>query len=399
MFVSSFADGQPTVFKNLKDGTFENVTDQTGLDQAAKVSFSMAFGDYDRDGDLDLFITHWREADGSEFLQYLWANDGNGHYTDVSAISGVAAALKAADVKTFTPNFTDINDDGWPDLLIASDFGTTRVLMNNGGTYVDATTDVISDENGMGASVGDYDDDGDLDWFVTSIYEPTNNRTGNRLYRNDGQGNFDDVTEEAGVRLGHWGWGSCFADFNNDSYLDIFHVNGFGNELSPDFASLQAFYSDPSRLFMSNGADGTFTEQSVDSGIDDTRQGRAVVCFDYDNDGDQDILVGNFAEPIQLFKNNTGNQSNYLGVKLLGKLTNSQGVGAKITIETTDGQQMREIRNGNNYLSANPQQAHFGLSAIQSVTKVTVEWADGQTSVLEGVAANQVKEIKHPSIP
>ncbi|MCJ8270827.1 MAG: VCBS repeat-containing protein, partial [Psychrosphaera sp.] len=319
IFVSSFAATQPTVFRNTQDGKFENVTEGSGLEGANKASFSMAFGDYDNDGDNDLFVTHWKEEENSEFLQYLWQNQGDGTFVDASVASGVSAALKAADVKTFTPNFTDVNNDGWLDLTISSDFSTSRLLINNAGVFVDGTTAVIDDENGMGSAMGDFDNDGDLDWFVTSIFEGTGDqRSGNRLYQNDGQGNFTDVSENAGVRQGHWGWGSCFADFNNDTFLDIFHVNGFGNELSSDAANLQEFYEDPSKLFISNG-DMTFTEQAVESGIDDDQQGRGIVCFDYDRDGDQDILISNFAQPLRLYRNDSITNANYLGVKLVGK--------------------------------------------------------------------------------
>ena len=395
LFVSSFANTQPTLFRNKQDGTFENITVGSGFENANKASFSMAVADYDNDGDMDLFITHWQEDTDSNYLQYLWNNRGDGSFIDASVSSGISALLKAAHADTFTPTFTDLNNDGWLDLTLASDFKTSQVLLNTGGTFIDITTEEINDKNGMGSSVGDIDNDGDFDWFVTAIWDPPALRTGNRLYKNDGHGNFTDISESAGVREGFWGWGSCFADFNNDTFLDIFHVNGFGNELVPDTAELHEYYSDPSRLFMSNG-DLTFTEKALASGIDDDQQGRGIICFDYDRDGDLDILISNFAQPLRLYRNNTGNTANYLNVKLTGNAPNTQGIGAKVRITSESVQQIREIRNGNNYLSANPVDAHFGLGSSTMISELEVVWPNGDVTLMSNIAVNQMITITQP---
>jgi len=235
---------------------------------------------------------------------------------------------------TFTPNFADIDNDKWPDLLIASDFGTTRVFRNNAGlSFTDVTDSAISDENGMGAAVGDYDNDGDLDWFVSSIWDPDGaiespqnwGVSGNRLYRNLGDGTFEDVTNESGVRRGYWGWGSCFADFNNDGHLDLFHVNGFR------FLANEEFGEDPSRLFVAQG-DGTFLERSIELGIEDTAQGRGVVCFDYDRDGDVDIFVMNNQQKAGLYRNDLESINQYITIQLNGVAGNPRGIGARVTV-------------------------------------------------------------------
>ena len=194
-------------------------------------TIAAAAADYDRDGDLDLFTARWGTLDGGAEANgaphpasHLWRNNGDLTFTAIDQMAGLAGLQTFPD-NTFTPNFADINGDGWPDLLVVADFGESRVFLNQrDGTFRDATTDVISERNGMGAAVGDYDNDGDLDWFVSGISDPNGipegnwGANGNRLYRNRGDGSFDDATDEAGVREGYWGWGSCFADFDNDGY-------------------------------------------------------------------------------------------------------------------------------------------------------------------------------------
>ena len=307
-------EGDPAkLYRNNGDGTFTDVTAGSGLEQMnARYTLSSAFGDYDLDGDLDLFLSHWgtpRPKDDTwpYSTENLWRNDTeNGviRFTDVSLASGIAETIIDDDPQgsfggdghdyTFSPIFARITEDRYPDLVIASDFRTSRYYINEGdGSFRDATDrEVIIDGNGMGAAVGDYDGDGDLDWFVSSIWtDPDENgeqlfEHGNRLYRNDG-GTLSDATEEAGVRDGSWGWGSCFADFDNDGDLDLYHTNGWVPVAR--FADYN-FDTDPSRLFISDGA-GVFTEQSVEAGIVDNERGHGVVCGDLDNDGDTDVFL------------------------------------------------------------------------------------------------------------
>ncbi len=210
-------------------------TAQSGLSAAAN-TFSVAFGDYDRDGDLDLFMTHWNDLPLTRGMttQHLWNNDGAGHFTDVSVASRIATSILADAPNhtdfTFTPNFADIDSDGWPDLLIASDYNHSQVFHNDARRHVHERhrrRRCITDENGMGAAVGDFDNDGDLDWFVSSIWDPNGVPEGmvgcdrQPALRNRGDGTFVDVTTETGVRMGYWGWGSTFADFDQDGWLDL----------------------------------------------------------------------------------------------------------------------------------------------------------------------------------
>ncbi|MFN8603518.1 MAG: CRTAC1 family protein [Candidatus Binatia bacterium] len=400
LIVVGFDGTQPVLLRNRGDGTFEDITAGSGLLLPQLHSFSASFGDYDRDGDLDLFVSRW----SSRFLNshasggQLWRNDGSGGFTDVSLAAGIPIlATRMYDVPeldlSFTGNFVDIDSDGWLDLLVTVDFMGSRVLRNRGdGTFEDVTdTAVVNDENGMGSAIGDYDNDGDLDWFVTSIWDPNGivegnwGITGNRLYRNDGAGNFSDATDDAGVRVGWWGWGATFADLNNDTHLDLVHVNGWGP--LDDEQSFE-FHDDPARCFLSNG-DGTFSEGAEMLGIADRGQGRGVVAFDYDRDGDLDLFFSNNNGSPRLFRNDGGNESGHLDVKLNAAGRNRSGIGARIRATTGGVTQMRELRAGTNFESQNPAEAHFGLGDAGSVEELRVSWPDGSETSLADVRAGR----------
>ena len=408
-------DGDPTlVFSNDGDGTFTDVSSGSGLDRMrAEQSMSPAFGDYDRDGDLDMMLAHWgtpRDYAGNPGdTEHLWRNDSDSagiRFTSVSEQSGIAPSIiinndplitnRSFDY-TMSPTFARINDDAFPDILVVADFNVTQVYINNGdGTFSNVTDyDVIIDGNGMGSAVGDYDGDGDLDWFVSSIraagegIPSTLSRVGNRLYRND-DGTFADVTAEAGVTDGGWGWGSCFLDFENDGDLDIYHTNGWSH--ADEFGG---FSTDISRAFVSNG-DGTFTESAEELGLDDAEQGRGIVCADFDNDGDTDILQLHMHadNAATLWMNQTTN--NWLSVRLRGAAPNTQAIGARIVATIAGEDHLREVTLGSNFASHNPTDQLFGLGSMTQVDTLTVEWPDGERTVMQALAANRELVIDHP---
>ena len=407
LFIGGVKSTAPRLFRNLGGDSFVEVTVASGI-IGGRNTFSCSMGDYDRDGDLDLFLARWGWHDDpcvDACAGHLWQNDGDGHFTDVDSETGILDLGHPADPDlqdySFAGNFADINSDGWPDLLVASDFGLfselgrSRVFLSQGdGTFEDVTDpQVITDENGMGAAVGDFDNDGDLDWFVTSIYDAPpvdvdlRFRTGNRLYRNTGDMDrpFEDVSEGAGVRLGYWGWGACFADFDNDGHLDIFHVNGWKH--SP-------WLEDPSRLFLSN-RDGTFRERAAEAGIVDTGQGRGVVCFDYDRDGDIDIFAANNFGPPNLYRNDTSNERRFLSVSLSeGEGKNFYGVGAHVHATAGGVTQMREVRVGSNYASQQPVAVHFGLASADVVETLEITWPNGDRETHREMPANRFLNLK-----
>ncbi|MEM9055896.1 MAG: CRTAC1 family protein, partial [Pseudomonadota bacterium] len=396
LFVGAVDGAAPSLWLNDGDGGFVDGTDASGFAQMTRpYTFSAAFGDVDLDGDLDAAFSHWDWQEGVvaaapiNDTETLWRNGGDGRFDNVSVASTLATAIGADGTDySFAPNFADIDSDGYPDLLMASDFGTSQVLLNNrDGTFSDATTAVISDRNGMGAAVGDYDNDGDLDWFVTAIaaagVPQDNGFDGNRLYRNDGGGRFDDVTDAAGVRIGGWGWAACFADFDNDGWLDLFHVNGWYDDR---FATL------PARLFMADG-NGGFDERALAVGLTTDRQGRGVVCADLDRDGDIDLFIANNQNVAELYENRLASAANWLTVQLRGAGGNTQGVGARVIVSADGVQQLREVRIGSHFVSQTVAEAHFGLGAAARVSRLEVVWPGGERTELTDVAVNRVLVI------
>ncbi|MFT5676013.1 MAG: hypothetical protein ACI808_001949 [Paraglaciecola sp.] len=406
------------VFANNGDGTFSDITDSTGI-TLTKPTFSIAAGDHDLDGDLDLFFSHWDIANKQSRWEFLWQNQGNATFNDISDIVDIGrftAEVAGQDPQleieySFTPIFADINDDKFPDILLASDFSSSQVLVNNGGTaYIDSTPSRVDDRAGMGAAVADYDNDGDLDWFVSAIgdiredpekdYIRTGLFNGSRLYQNDGDGNFINVTDDAGVRQGYWGWGSCFADFNNDGYLDLFTVNGFDGMTEEQSISRQyASYNDDRAVLYINNGDATFTERGIELGITHTAMARGLACYDYDRDGDLDMLISNSGMSPSLYRNNRFSEdNNFLNIRLKGNDMNPQAVGARIYISLSGQEQMRELQLGNNFVSQNPVEAHFGLGDSQTVDQVRIVWPglDGEVSELNNVEANRFLLIHQP---
>src|SRR5688572_14067780 len=368
------------------DGTFSDQIASSGLPLLTD-TFSASAGDYDRDGDLDLFLCHWQVPMAAS---HLWRNNGHGVFTNVDDAAGIHHIGDGQWDFSFTANFCDLNNDRWPDLVVAGDFKTSRIFLNRGdGTFTDATTSVITDENAMGSTVGDCDNDGDLDWFVSSIFDVNGipmeewGITGNRMYRNRGNGYFDDTTDTAGVREGGWGWGSSFADVDNDGWLDLYHVNGWPFEVS-------TFLDDPSRLFM-NACDGTFVERSVDAGVADAGQGRGVVCFDYDRDGDVDLFVTNYRGAPLLFRNDSSVRS-WLALDV-------RAIGARVVVEAGGLTQTREVTCGNNYLSQNPSTLHLGLGESETVDQIRIRWPNGAETAISDVAINQGLVMEQPPAP
>jgi len=412
LFVGGMEGDPCLLYRNDGDGTFTDVTDGSGFKaMGAKNTISAAFGDYDLDGDLDMMLAHWgtpRPQDGSGGngdTESLWRNDSDANgirFTNVSVEAGIAATLiarrggyfdfqpDALDYDyTFTPSFARMDADRYPDLLSVADFSNTRVFMSNGTnagsvTYRDTTDNgVLIDRNGMGAAVGDVDNDGDLDWFLTGIFG-SNETVGNRLYLNDGTGRLVDDSVHAGIQDGGWGWGACFADFNLDGRLDIFHTNGWESNPIDDFEH------DRSRLFIARVNSLRFVDEAAERGMTDTEQGRAVVCADFDNDGDVDIFMTNRGlENSGAFWENDDEEgtNRSLAIRLVGKSPNTEAIGARIRVTIGSVVQMREVANGGNFTSQTPTTQLVGLGDATAADSVEIEWPDGSVDTYTNVQA------------
>ena len=398
LFIGAVEGGPIHLFENRlgEEGQFVDVTANTQIVDTAPNTVGGTFYDYDRDGYLDLFLTHW----GNPYLpgqdtQTVWRNNGDWTFSSRSIESGISATLVEDDVDySFAANFADIDGDGDGDLLMSSDFDDSQVFLNNDdGTFTNITdTEVIIDQAGMGGAVGDFDNDGDMDWFVTSIYNRDADLIGNRLYRNDGTGVFEDVTQFSGTANGAWGWGACAADFDNDTKIDIVHVNGWIRDRGKDYRDI------PVRFFHNRSrTNQLFRDRAAEAGLVNAGQGRGVACFDAEGDGDVDVVISNNDDSnVVLYRNTTDNGNHWLGIRLLGSGNNRFGVGARITVSTNEVAQIRDMGGKNHYVSHGPLEEHFGLGS-SAAADVTVRWPDGSASELQGVAADQRITIVQPA--
>jgi hypothetical protein len=440
LFLGGIHDDPSKLYENRGNCTFADVTANSPeiVEMVAAHTISASFGDYDLDGDLDMFLTHWGTLDDSygdpptRQTDHLWRNDSDAsgiRYVNVSEESGLSALTRLTRANdfhgqeqigdfTFTATFARLDEDLWPDIAIAADFGTTQIALNNGdGTFRSLDNALLRDAQfGMGSALGDIDDDGDLDWFVTSILGPGDERVslkpaGNRFYINNGGPSL--VVEHAaqlGVTDGSFGWAACFLDLDNDADLDLFHTNGYPvSFLTPE----DAYDSDPSRAFVMSDA-GTYSDEADRLGLAGRASGRGVVCADFDHDGDTDILElteapGNSA---RLWENRTAAAGRrFLRVKLEGLPPNTRAAGARIFARTGDTEQMREVMIGSNYASQNPTVQIFGLDTAATVDELRVEWppidsgagpVQPPPTLLTRVAAGKPGEtlsIRHPDLP
>ena len=413
LFITNF--GRNVLYRNNGDGTFTDVTTDAGIVGESHFSAGCAFADYDNDGWLDLVVINYvfvdleteldcsqagipaycRPEDFAPEPDVLYRNNGDGTFTDVTQKAGITALGRGLGAI-----WTDANNDGWLDLYIANDREPNFLYRNNGdGTFRElgelhgiARNEHGDVESSMGIDTADYDNDGDFDVILTHYQAETNT-----LYQNDGDGVFWDVTAQSRLSeptLLPLAWGTGFADFDNDGWLDLFFANG---HLQDNIKQLEEIgvYKQQNQLFRNRG-DGTYTDVSDVSGdgMLIEKSSRGAIFGDYDNDGDLDILVTNINDTPDLLRNDTSPVHHWLGIKLVGKKSNRDGIGAKVTLQRGDTRLLREVKSGTSYLSQNAHRISVGLGTTERVDRIVVRWQSGIQDVIEDVQCNQFLTIR-----
>ena len=326
----------------------------------------------------------------------LFRNNGNGTFTDVSAKAGIANPAG----KGLGVTFCDFDRDGKTDIYIANDTVRNFLYRNNGdGTFRDVAygAGVGFDSNGkpqagMGVDCADFDGNGFPDIFVTNFSEELNT-----LYGNLGNGVFEDVSTKAGLGSGYLplGFGTVLFDFDNDADLDIYVTNG---HVIDNIKLYQPALSYAQRDLLYENVGGRFRDVSSQSGaaLQVERVGRGLAVGDFDNDGNLDVVIANLGRPPVLLRNQGVSGDNWILIRAKGRKSNSFGLGAKVEVETSEKKQVKEINNVASYLSSNDIRLHFGLGKAKTIQRLEVLWPSGMRQVLKDVAVNQILVVEEP---
>ncbi|HWC73734.1 MAG TPA: CRTAC1 family protein [Gemmatimonadales bacterium] len=447
--------GYLQLFHNLGNGRFEDVTEQAGLKRWMNSNGAVWF-DFDRDGLLDLYVTGYFRSDidfwhlkSTRIMQQSWEfasnggknllfkNLGNGRFKDVTDSLGVGSTRW-----TLAAAAADFNDDGWPDLYLANDYGPEELYLNREGKRFELASAGLQDDSksGMAVAVGDVYNRGRHDVFVTNISERGFLFQGNNLRINflHELGRFDEVASGVVADAG-WAWGAQFGDLNNDGRLDLVIANGFiSGDSTRDYwyamskiagaqgnifedaknwppigtASLSGY--ERSRVLLNRGAAG-FVDVADQVGVTDRLDGRAVAMADLFNTGSLDVIIANEKGRALLYRNlsslspeesalnvakggggqGMGMRPHWVEFKLVGTRSNRSAIGAEVTAEFGGVRQRQVVDGGSGFCSQNDRRLHFGLGN-SALGRVTIRWPSGQEQVLDGLQADELHVITEP---
>lgn len=414
--------GQNALYKNNGDGTFRDVTKEAGLlyEGNTRWGSGCTFLDYNRDGHLDLFVANYVDIHLDKLPKpgqnpycnykgvpvncgprglpmprnYLYRNQGDGTFRDVSEESGIA---KAQRTYSMTSVAADFRANGWTDIYVASD-STPSLLFHNkrNGTFAEEGADLgvaFSEDGveqaGMGVAVGDYNLDGRLDIFKTHFSDDTS-----VLYRNDGPTGFTDVTIAAGfgVETRYICWGTGFADFDNNGLPDLAVVTG---SVYPEVeAQLPDYPLKTPRLLFRNLGDGRFEELSEQAGpgIAAAHCSRGCAFGDFDNDGDVDMVIVNLNESPSLLRNDVSGDSKWLKVFLIGTKSNRSAIGSRVLVRYGGKVQAQAVMAQSSFYSVNDRRLHFGLGS-NTYADLEIHWTNGLVEHFPNVACNELVTI------
>jgi hypothetical protein len=386
-----------------------------------------AFGDYDRDGRLDLFVARYVDFqldDLPEFgkdktcqysgiavqcgprglpaqSDFLFHNDGNGHFSDVSKRAGVDDARGSYGLGV---SWLDYNEDGWLDLLVCNDAMPNFLYENQkNGTFKEvafpmgiAVNEEGTEQANMGIAVGDYDHDGHLDVLITHFSGDYDT-----MFKGGGAAGFTDAafrTKIASVTLPFVNWGTTFFDPDNDGWEDIMNASGHVYPQMDESPLAKAMPYRARRVFFRNMRDGTFEEigQKLGPAFTEPRVTRGLLAVDLDDDGRLDIVINAQDGPAQILRNETSPVGHWLTVKLKGKAPNTDAVGALVRASANGQTMVRLVRSGTSYISQEDMRQHFGLGPAVKADWVEVQWPDGTKTRQENVEADQVLTIAQP---
>ena len=449
-----FGTKENQLFINNGDNTFTEKATTYGLADIGN-SVQATFFDYDRDGDLDMYLANYpptpfnapnsfyafKKGSPKEIeTDKLYRNDGKA-FTDVSKEAGLASFGL-----TLSATVGDLNSDGWPDIYVSNDFSTPDYLFinNKNGTFSDQLKNLTKNTSfyGMGVDIADFNNDQLLDIMQVDMTPKDNRRAKanmasmnpdlfwstvnagfhyqymqNSLQMNNGMlhdslPDFSNVSRLAGISSTDWSWGPLIVDLDNDGWKDIYISNGTRREINnrdyflalkntkgPQGSTLERSLAIPSEkidnfAFKNNG-DLTFTEMNKAWGISYKGFSNGGLYVDLDNDGDLEIVTNNIDDEATVFENTSSTQNNHLTLKFQGTDKNPFGIGVKATINSGENKQYGELTLTRGFQSSVAPQMHFGLGKVNTVKTVFIEWPDGKTQLLNNITANQFLTLNY----